>query len=297
MSKIIDGRKIADDLRRELKIEIESLFDSTGKKPGLAVVLIGDNPASAVYVRMKKKACADIGINSYEYNYSADFGHKNLLQLISKLNNDDNVHGILVQLPLPDGYKEKEVINTIAPEKDVDGFHPVNVGKMVVGDSDCFLPCTPYGCQILIQKSVENLKGKHVVIVGRSNIVGKPLANMLVQKDEGANCIVTVCHSAAADISIYTKEADILVAAAGRPNLITAKMVKPGAVVIDVGTNRVDNPDNPDKPKLVGDVDFDGVSQVAGAISPVPGGVGPMTITMLLHNTVKSFKQHNKLSV
>ncbi len=215
--------------------------------------------------------------------------------LVEKLNNDPDVNGILVQLPLPAGYDEKAVINAINPEKDVDGFHPVNIGKMVIGDQDCFLSCTPYGCQELIRRTVPDLKGKHLVIVGRSNIVGKPLANMMVQKNEAANCVVTVCHSAADGLSQYTKQADILVAAAGRPSLITKEMVKPGAVVIDVGTNRVDNPENPDKPKLVGDIDFDGVSEVASAVTPVPGGVGPMTITMLLKNTVRAFRMHNKL--
>lgn len=298
MAELIDGRKIADEIRSGLKTEIEMLKEKSGKQPGLAVVLIGDNPASEVYVRMKKKACVDIGVQSYEFSQGEDFGQESLMLLIDKLNNDPDIDGILVQLPLPSGYDydEKAVIDAISPEKDVDGFHPVNVGKMVVGDTDGFLPCTPYGCQELIKRTVPNLKGKHVVIVGRSNIVGKPLANMMVQKSDAANCVVTVCHSAAPDLSVFTRQADILVAAAGRPNLITADMVKEGAVVIDVGTNRVDNPDNPEKPRLVGDVDFEAVSKKAAAISPVPGGVGPMTITMLLQNTVTAFKMHHGLN-
>ncbi|MDA3899297.1 MAG: bifunctional methylenetetrahydrofolate dehydrogenase/methenyltetrahydrofolate cyclohydrolase FolD [Spirochaetes bacterium] len=293
-AEIIDGKKIAEDIRSVLAKEINSL-DGDGR-PGLAVVLIGSDPASEVYVRMKKKACADIGVESYEYSYGADYGEDALLDLISDLNEDPKVNGILVQLPLPAGYDEKKVIEAIAPEKDVDGFHPQNVGRIVIGDTDCFLPCTPYGCQILIKRVVGDLKGKHVVIVGRSNLVGKPLANMLIQKSDMANCIVTVCHSAAADIGLYTRQADILVAAAGSPGLITADMVKPGAVVIDVGTTRIENPDKPGTKRLAGDVDFESVSQVASAITPVPGGVGPMTITMLLSNTVKAYKMHNGIA-
>jgi len=292
-ANIIDGKQIATEIRSKLAEEIISL--SSHGVPGLAVVLIGNNPASEVYVRMKKKACSDIGVNSYEYSFGADYGEENLLKLIDELNNDSKINGILVQLPLPKGYDEKKVIEAISPLKDVDGFHPENLGRIVIGDRDCFQPCTPYGCQIMIKRTVKDLKGKHVVIVGRSNIVGKPLANMLVQKNDMANCIVTVCHSASEDISKFTLQADILVAAAGSPGLITADMVKPGAVVIDVGTNRVDDPENPDKCKLVGDVDFEAVKEVAAAISPVPGGVGPMTITMLLENTVKAFRLHNDI--
>ncbi|MFW5808513.1 MAG: bifunctional methylenetetrahydrofolate dehydrogenase/methenyltetrahydrofolate cyclohydrolase FolD [Spirochaetota bacterium] len=297
MADIIEGRAIAAELRASLKDEVEMLHRQTGKRPGLAVVLVGDDSASEVYVRMKRKACNETGIESIDHNYGKDYGHDNLIRLVKELNSDPSVNGILVQLPLPDGYDEKEVINTISPEKDIDGFHPINVGRMVTGDPDCFLPCTPAGCQEMIRRVVPDLKGKHVVIVGRSNIVGKPLANMMLQKNETANCVVTVCHSAAPDISVFTKQADILVAAAGVPGLITGEMVKEGAVVIDVGTNRVKDPaDNSVKPKLVGDVDFESVSRVAYAITPVPGGVGPMTITMLLKNTVKAFRLQNNLS-
>ncbi len=295
MAQIIDGKKVAAEIREELKGEIKELADKNGLQPGLAVVLVGNDPASAVYVRMKKKACEELGINSFEYVLPEETTQEELLALVEKLNNDNDVNGLLVQLPLPSQIDENLVINSINPEKDVDGFHPVNVGKMLVGDDDCFYPCTPYGCQELIVRSVDNLKGKHVVIVGRSNIVGKPLSSMMVQKNERANCIVTVCHTAAKDIGYYTKQADILVVAAGRPGTVTADMVKDGVVVIDVGTNRIPNPENPEKTKLIGDVDFEEVSKKASAITPVPGGVGPMTITMLMKNTVRACRLQNKI--
>lgn len=295
MANLINGKEIAEELRSEIKADVKDLVETTGKKPGLAVVLVGEDPASQVYVNMKHKACENLGIESFQHILHKETTEEDLLTLVDSLNKNDDVNGILVQLPLPEHIDEDKVITAISPEKDVDGFHPYNVGKFVIGAEDSFLPCTPYGCQILINKAVENTKGKHVVIVGRSNIVGKPLANMLVQKNKNADCIVTVCHSASDDISYYTKQADILVAAAGRPGLITGDMVKDGVVVIDVGTNRVDNPDNPEKKKLVGDVDFDSVEKKASAITPVPGGVGPMTITMLMYNTVKAFKMHNNI--
>lgn len=295
MSNIINGKEVAAEIRDEIKSDVNDLVQATGRKPGLAVVLVGEDPASQVYVNMKHKACLNCGIESFQHILHEETTEEDLLMLIDELNNDNNVDGILVQLPLPKHIDEDKVITAIEPLKDVDGFHPYNVGKFVTGSEDSFLPCTPYGCQILINRAVKDLKGKHVVIVGRSNIVGKPLANMMIQKSKNADCIVTVCHSAAPDISVYTKQADILVAAAGRPNLITADMVKDGVVVIDVGTNRVDNPENPEKKKLVGDVDFENVSKKASAITPVPGGVGPMTITMLLFNTVKAFKLHNNI--
>ncbi|MGL4370938.1 MAG: bifunctional 5,10-methylenetetrahydrofolate dehydrogenase/5,10-methenyltetrahydrofolate cyclohydrolase, partial [Spirochaetota bacterium] len=218
-----------------------------------------------------------------------------LCALIETLNKDERVHGVLVQLPLPKHINEKRIISLIDYRKDVDGFHPVNVGKLVVGDDDCFYPCTPYGCKILINKVIPDPKGMHCVIVGRSNIVGKPMANLMVQKKPGADCIVTVCHSAAKNLKEYTLSADILIAAIGSPEFITADMVKEGAVVIDVGMNRIQNPADPAKTKLVGDVKFDEVSQKAYAITPVPGGVGKMTIAMLLANTVKSFRNHNSI--
>jgi methylenetetrahydrofolate dehydrogenase (NADP+)/methenyltetrahydrofolate cyclohydrolase len=255
-------------------------------------VLVGDNSGSQSYVGMKKKACAECGIASFDYTFPEGIGREKLLSLIAELNQQPNVHGILVQLPLPKGLDENEVINSITPDKDVDGFHPVNVGKIVIGDDSGFLPCTPYGCVVLINSVIPEPKGKHVVVVGRSNIVGKPLANMLMQKHKNTNCIVTVCHSAAPDVTQYTRQADILVAAVGIPGFITADMVKEGVVVIDVGMNRVIAGE---KSVNVGDVDFVQVEKKAFAITPVPKGVGPMTIAMLLTNTVKAFKMLNKL--
>jgi methylenetetrahydrofolate dehydrogenase (NADP+)/methenyltetrahydrofolate cyclohydrolase len=258
--------------------------------PGLAVVLVGDDSASEVYTRMKKKTCADLGMASFDFNLPKSCTEKRLLKLIATLNSDPKVHGILVQLPLPKQIDESKVINAIDPDKDVDGFHPTNIGKMIIGD-DAFLPCTPHGCQQLLMRSGYDPAGKHVVIVGRSNIVGKPLAAMLMRKAPGANATVTVCHSRTKKLASICKEADILIAAIGVPGFITSRMVKDGVVVIDVGTNRV-----PDKTKksgfrLAGDVDFKNVSKKACAITPVPGGVGPMTITMLMRNTVDSAKR------
>jgi len=290
---LIDGKQIAQEIREEIKLGVKELAEKHDLVPGLAVVLVGEDPASAVYVRMKGKGCDEVGVKSFEYKYPHGISEDELLELVDKLNNDKEVSGILVQLPLPPDIDEEKVLMRIDPIKDVDGFHPVNVGKMMIGAEDSFYPCTPFGCQELINRTVKDLKGKHLVVVGRSNIVGKPIANMMVQKNERANCIVTVCHTAADDISYYTKQADILVVAAGRPNTVTADMVKEGVVVIDVGVNRIPHPDDKDKTKLVGDVDFEGVSKLASAITPVPGGVGPMTITMLLQNTLKACKLQN----
>jgi len=295
MGKIIDGKAVATEIREEIKNELKTIDLDRYGKPSLAVVLVGEDPASEVYVRMKERGCDEVGFNSLKFTLPASTTEKELLDLVNKLNNDKKINGILVQLPVPSHIDENLVLNTILPEKDVDGFHPVNVGKIVIGEDDGFLPCTPYGCQELIVRNVDNLKGKHLVVVGRSNIVGKPVANMMLQKNERANCTVTVCHTGTKDMAYFTKMADILVVAAGRPNTITADMVKKGAVVIDVGTNRVDNPENPNKTKLVGDVDFVNVKDIASAITPVPGGVGPMTITMLLKNTFKAFKNQNNL--
>ncbi len=293
MATIIDGKALAAEIRTDIKEEVDILKEDKGLTPGLAVVLVGNDPASEVYVRMKKKGCDEMGITSYEHKLPEDTTEEDLLKLVDKLNKDKKVNGILVQLPLPLHIDEEKVINRIDPIKDVDGFHPTNVGKIVIGDDNCFYPCTPYGVQEMIVRNVKDLKGKHLVVVGRSNIVGKPVANMMIQKSDRANCIVTVCHTAAKDIGYYTSQADILVVAAGRPGTITADMVKEGAVVIDVGTNRIPHPDDPEKTKLVGDVDFEGVSKKASAITPVPGGVGPMTITMLLANTVKACRIQN----
>lgn len=294
MAKIIDGKAIASEIKEDLKVKVEKLKDVHGSVPGLAVVLVGDDPASAVYVRMKGRGCEEVGLKSFQYILPEATTEQELLTLIDELNNQDEVSGILVQLPLPDHINEKAVIYAIDPDKDVDGFHPVNTGKMVIG-YDCLLPCTPLGCQEMIYRNVNDLKGKHLVVVGRSNIVGKPVANMMLQKNERANCVVTICHTGAKDLSLYTREADILVVAAGRPNTVTADMVKEGAVVIDVGVNRITDPENPGKTRLVGDVAYSEVAAKASAITPVPGGVGPMTIAMLLQNTIKAFElQKNK---
>jgi methylenetetrahydrofolate dehydrogenase (NADP+)/methenyltetrahydrofolate cyclohydrolase len=259
----------------------------------LAVVLVGENSASQVYVRMKRRACGDLGVNSFSHDLPQDTPEQALLDLVDKLNRDERVHGILVQLPLPKHINEQKVLNAVNPLKDVDGFHPVNVGKMLNGDK-CFLPCTPAGCQELLMRSGYDPAGRHVVIIGRSNIVGKPLAAILMQKAPGADATVTVCHSRTANLPELARQADILIAAIGVPRFVKASMVREGAVVIDVGVNRV--PDARDKRgyRLVGDVDFDEVSEVAGAITPVPGGVGPMTITMLMKNTIDAAMGNNQ---
>jgi methylenetetrahydrofolate dehydrogenase (NADP+) / methenyltetrahydrofolate cyclohydrolase len=286
MAKIIDGKAIALELQEEMKSKVEKL-KSEGVVPGLTAILVGDDPASNIYVNNKERACERVGIYSDVRRLPATTSEDELLALIDEMNNSDKIHGILVQLPLPDQIDEQKVLLRIDPDKDVDGFHPVNVGKMVVGQPG-FLPCTPHGCKVLLERSGVETKGKHLVMLGRSNIVGKPLANIMVQKDEGANSVVTICHTAADDISYYTKQADILVVAAGRPNVVTADMVKDGVVVIDVGMNRIKDDTRKSGSRFVGDVDFDAVSKKASAITPVPGGVGPMTITMLLHNTIHS---------
>jgi len=293
MAAIIDGKKISQEIKDQVKLEISQLNHEL--KPGLAVVLVGEDPASMVYVSNKVKACNETGINSFKYELPATTPEAELMNLIDELNNDNKINGILVQLPLPKHINEEAVIKKINPLKDVDGFHPENVGKISIGAEDCFYPCTPYGCQELIYRTVNDIKGKHLVIVGRSNIVGKPLANMMIQKKDRANCIVTVCHTAAKDISVYTKQADILVVAVGYKDTVTGDMVKPGAVVIDVGMNRLPHPDDSNKTKLYGDVDYDSVFPIASAITPVPGGVGPMTISMLMRNTLKAFKIHNNI--
>ena len=283
---IIDGKAIAQEMQNEMKGEVEKLAEK-GVTPRLDVILVGENPASQVYVRNKGRACDRIEIISETHRLPEDTSQEEILRLIEKFNSNPAIHGILVQLPLPDHVNEGAVLNAIDPDKDVDGFHPVNVGRMVVGEPG-FLPCTPHGIQMLLIRSGIETKGKHVVVVGRSNIVGKPIANILVQKKEGANSVVTVVHTAAPDMSVYTRQADILIVAAGRPEMITADMVKEGVVVIDVGINRVEDPSREKGYRLTGDVDFAGVSEKASFITPVPGGVGPMTITMLLHNTIEA---------
>ena len=285
MAQIIDGKVISAQIREEIAEKVKEYNAKTGKLPGLAVVIVGENPASQVYVRNKKKACEQVGFNSWVYEMPECTTQDELNSLIDKLNDDSEVHGILVQLPLPKHIDEEKVIMAISPEKDVDGFHPISVGNMMIGKKS-YLPCTPHGVLVLLKTMNIETNGKHAVIVGRSNIVGKPLAILLARKD--ANCTVTICHTGTKDMASFTKQADILIAAAGRPNTITADMVKPGATVIDVGVNRI--PDDTKKSgfRLVGDVDFDAVKEIASFITPVPRGVGPMTIAMLMHNTLES---------
>lgn len=275
-AQIIDGVALSQQLRADVARRAEAL-KARGITPGLAVLLVGDNPASQVYVRNKVKACADSGLHSVLEKYDSTLTEAALLARIAALNNDPAIHGILVQLPLPAHIDAQKVIEAIAPDKDVDGFHVASAGALMVGQPG-FWPCTPYGCMRMLESIGYDLRGKHAVVIGRSNIVGKPMALMLLQK----NATVTVCHSATADLKAMTLQADVIVAAVGKRNVLTADMVKPGAVVIDVGMNRND------EGKLCGDVDFDGVKEVAGWITPVPGGVGPMTITMLLVNTLEA---------
>ena len=283
--KVIDGKELAANLRAEIAAKTAALESERGVTPGLAVILVGENPASVSYVTAKEKACAEAGMYSKEIRLPATVAEQELLDRIAELNADPAIHGILVQLPLPKGFDEKKVIDAIAPEKDVDGFTPINVGKMLIGET-CFLPCTPHGIVKLIEFSGMDIRGKHAVVIGRSNIVGKPVAVLLSRKE--TNATVTLCHTGTPDISKFTKEADIVVVAAGRPNTVTGDMLKPGAVVIDVGVNRVPDATKPKGYRLVGDADFDSCAKVASAITPVPGGVGPMTITMLLWNTLES---------
>ncbi|MFP4501562.1 MAG: bifunctional methylenetetrahydrofolate dehydrogenase/methenyltetrahydrofolate cyclohydrolase FolD [Candidatus Hydrogenedentota bacterium] len=290
-AKLIDGKAVAQAIRAELGADIAQLSQK-GVTPGLAVVLVGEDPASQVYVRMKRKTCVEMGINSYAHDLPANCTERRLMNLLGKLNADPAVHGILVQMPLPPQIDSSKVLHAIDPAKDVDGFHPVNVGKLLAGD-DTLASCTPAGIQQLLLHSGNDPAGKHVVIVGRSNIVGKPLAALLMQKAAGANATVTVCHSRTKNIAKITQQADVLVAAMGVANFVKARMVKEGAVVIDVGTNRVEDRSKKRGYRLVGDVDFKNVSNKAKAITPVPGGVGPMTITMLLKNTVKAAKQQH----
>ena len=285
-AKIIDGKQVAADMRAELKAKVAKLKED-GIVPGLAVVLVGEDPASKSYVTAKERACEEIGIYSDDNRLDADTSQEKLMALVNKLNNDPKINGILVQLPLPKHLNESEVLLAIDPNKDVDGFHPINVGKMVVGEK-AFLPCTPHGIIQLLFRNDVKIEGAQVVIVGRSNIVGKPVANMLIQKNATGNATVTVCHTRTKNLTDHTRRADIVIAAAGRPNTVTADMIKDGAVVIDVGVNRVEDATRKRGYRLVGDVDFEAVKEKASLITPVPGGVGPMTITMLLYNTVES---------
>jgi methylenetetrahydrofolate dehydrogenase (NADP+)/methenyltetrahydrofolate cyclohydrolase len=287
---IIDGTALAKEIRMELKGEVEKLR-SADVVPGLAVIIVGEDPASQSYVRGKAKTCGELGIYSETHGLTAQIREEELLSLIDRLNADLRIHGILVQMPLPRHLDPQKVINRIRPDKDVDAFHANNVGKILIGDSSGFLPATPHGVQELLLRTGHDPEGKHVVICGRSNIVGKPLAAMLMQKRKGANATVTVCHSQTHALRSITKEADILVAAIGVPRFIKADMVKRGAVVIDVGMNRVSDAGTTKGYRLVGDVDFEAVKEVASAITPVPGGVGPMTVIMLMHNTILACKR------
>lgn len=288
-AKIISGTETAKAIREELTSEIAELKQKHDIIPGLVTILVGEDPASQSYVSAKNKTAKALGIHSEQVSLPADTSEDELLATVGKYNGDQKINGILVQLPLPKHINEAKVLYAIDPDKDVDGFHPVNVGKMVLGEQ-CFLPCTPHGILELLQRSGTETSGAEVVIIGRSNIVGKPIANLMLQKRPAGNATVTLCHTRTKDMAFHTKRADIIIAAVGVPKLITADMVKEGVVVIDVGVNRIGKTDS-GKAILAGDVDFDSVKDKAAAITPVPGGVGPMTITMLMKNTVQAAKQ------
>ena len=286
-AELIDGRAIAKKIRADVAERAKKLSQG-GLRPGLAVVMVGDNPGSAIYTAAKSKAAEEAGFYSLNLRLPANTSEADLLSRVDALNSDPKVHGILVQMPLPKQIDPDTVIRRIDPKKDVDGFHPVNVGKMLIGERDGFIPCTPAGIQVLLKESGVKTPGKDCVIIGRSNIVGKPMAALMMQDNENANCTVTVCHRHTVDLKAHTRAADILIVAAGRPRIVTADMVKQGAVVIDVGTNRVNDPGTKSGTRLQGDVDFESVREVASKITPVPGGVGPMTIAMLMANTVRA---------
>lgn len=294
---IISGKDIAAQIREELKQEVAEMKSKHGVIPGLVTILVGANPASISYVTGKQKTAHELGFESTQDDQPEDISEADLLGLVEKYNKDPKIHGILVQLPLPKHIDDKKVLNAIDPDKDVDGFHPVNVGRLMIGGNEAkFLPCTPAGIQELIVRSGMETKGAEVVVVGRSNIVGKPIANIMLQKGVGANSTVTVVHTGTRDMDVHCKRADILIVAAGVPDLVKPEWIKPGACVIDVGVNRVGQKKSEKTGKMIailkGDVDFDAAKEIAGSITPVPGGVGPMTITMLMKNTVKSAKMH-----
>ncbi len=290
MALIIDGKLVSAKIKSELKIKTDELFKTKGIRPGLALIIVGDDPASKVYVNSKEKDCQEIGFNSILKRLPENTSEQEVLDIVSKWNDDNDIHGILVQLPLPKHIDENKVILAIRPDKDVDGFHPENMGRIVIG-LDGFVPCTPAGVMELLKHYEIETKGKHVVVVGRSNIVGKPMLNLMYQKNQFANATVTICHTGTKDIANFTRQADILIAAIGVPNAIKADDVKDGVVVIDVGINRIEDFNSPKGSRLVGDVDFENVSAKASAITPVPGGVGLMTRAMLLSNTFKSALQ------
>lgn len=295
-AEVISGKTVSAEMRSEIKSRVAELREK-GLVPGLATVLVGDDPASHLYVSMKGKAADQLGIHSRQITMPGDTPEDELLGLLAGLNADPEIHGILVQLPLPSQIDESKVLVAIHPDKDVDGFHPVNVGRLATGDPTVLAPCTPQGVVEMLIRSGNDPSGKHVVVVGRSNIVGRPMASLLLRKARGGNATVTVAHSRTPDLGAMTRLADIIVVAVGRPDTVTADMVRPGAVVIDVGTNRVDDPSRERGYRTVGDVDFDGVKEVASAISPVPGGVGPMTITLLMSNTVQAAEQQTGITV
>jgi methylenetetrahydrofolate dehydrogenase (NADP+)/methenyltetrahydrofolate cyclohydrolase len=286
-AQLINGTELAKKIRGEVAADVASL-KAQGVTPGLSVVLVGDDPASAVYVGAKEKASREAGMAGETIRLPATTSQAELLALVKQLNQDERVHGILVQMPLPKQIDADAVLRQIRPDKDVDGFHPVNVGKLLIGETDGFAPCTPAGVQRMLEEYGVETRGANVVVIGRSNIVGKPMAALLMQSGSGADATVTICHSRTRDLAAHTRNADILIVAAGRPRMVTADMVKPGATVIDVGMNRIADPTTKSGTRLVGDVDFDAVRQVASLITPVPGGVGPMTIAMLLRNTVRA---------
>jgi len=284
-AELLDGKAIAEEIRSKVKLVVESRVKEGQSVPGLATILVGENPASQVYVRSKHKACQEAGIQSFGFDLPATASQEEVESLVKKLNLDPKVHGILVQLPLPSGLDEERVLNMVSIEKDVDGFHPLNIGRLAQkGRDPLFIPCTPAGTMYLIEKVVPKIEGKNAVVLGRSNIVGMPVALLLVR----SNATVTICHSRTKNLSEVVRQADILVAAVGRPEMVKGSWIKPGAVVIDVGINRVDDPNAKRGYRLVGDVDFDEAKEVAGVITPVPGGVGPMTIAMLLTNTLRA---------
>jgi len=293
-ARILDGKELAADMRAEMKLEVARLKQEHDLVPCLAVVLVGDNPASVSYVKGKQKACKEVGLDSRELKFDADLSEAEILRVVVELKGDDQIDGILVQLSLPEGIDEDRILNAIDPDKDVDGLHPVNLGRLMRGEEG-FLPCTPRGVQEILVRSGIEVEGRHVVVVGRSTLVGRPVANILTQKSAGANATVTICHTGTRDLESFTRQADILIVAAGRPRMITAEMVKEGATVIDVGVQQVADPSRKRGYRLVGDVDFDGVREKAGAITPVPGGVGPMTITLLLSNTILAAKRARAL--
>lgn len=281
---LIDGTAIAAKVRAQVAADTQTLFEKTGRKPGLAAVLVGENPASQAYVKSKRKACAEVGMESFGHELPKTASQEEVESLVASLNADPNVHGILVQLPLPDHLDEERVLNTVGIDKDVDGFHPVNIGRLSMkGRKPLFVPCTPAGCIVLLEEAGATFKGANAVVLGRSNIVGLPAAMLLLHRD----ATLTICHSRTKDLPAVCREADILIAAVGRPLMVKRDWVKPGAYVIDVGINRVEDSTKKSGYRLVGDVDFDDVKEVAGAITPVPGGVGPMTIAMLLKNTLR----------